>query len=213
MTTIKTFRKTLLCAVIVAFASLSAFAQDDLVMKIWQGAAIINIYPIASVDSVTFGSPPREVVHHQIISGLDTGTASACTVTNHNGYKELIATGDFPDIYTNALLEDIRLATYSKVTFNIEYQADRSIGNAELFYGRPNAEGGVSSGGTLYFENTGLDATDESKWRTFTFNCADAIATHSWGAIGHRMRWTPGIWNVGTTFYVKKVWFDIYVWE
>jgi hypothetical protein len=184
---------------------------DDLVMKIWQGAAVVNEYPVASVDSVTFAPPKTEVLDHQIISGLNvTDGLSGCTVKNHGDYTELIATGNDPNIYTITLPENIGRTAYTKVTFNMEYQADRWIGNAQLFYGRPDAAGGVSSPENLVFENTGLDAANESKWATFTFDCTDAIATYSWGDIGHRLRWDFVNWNIGTTVYAGKMWFDIY---
>jgi hypothetical protein len=159
------------------------------------------------------------VLHHQVNSGINTtASISRTTLTVYDAYVKLVAAGnaanDDPSVMTLGLEEALNLALYYKVYFNIEYQTDRAINNAQLFYGRPNAAGGVSTAENLVFEHTGLDPDDESKWVTFTFDCSDAINTHNWGATTHRMRYDFVNGNngssLGTTVYVRKVWFDVY---
>jgi hypothetical protein len=162
--------------------------------------------------AISIDSNTQKGLNYRIISGLKTdGEIRGCTVNHHSDYIELEITESDPNLYTHALPENIRLAT--EVYFNIEYQTDRKIVNAQLFYGKPGAAAGMSSPENLVFEKTGLDATNEAQWAIFKFDCTDAVATHGWGDVGHRFRWDVGNYseNIGTTVYIKKVWFDIYV--
>jgi hypothetical protein len=180
--------------------------------------------PPSSID--TFRIEPSipkitmPVLDHQVITGIDIPTAFRTNATDHGTYIELVATGnvaaaDDPNIMTLGLTEALNLDAYYQVYFHIEYQTDRAITNAQLFYGKPNAAGGVSTAEELVFENTGLNPADESKWATFDFDCYTAIKTHAWGAVNHRFRYdyvngTSGS-SLGTTLYIRKMWFDVYI--
>jgi hypothetical protein len=177
--------------------------------------------PTASIDTFRIApSTPKitmPVLDHQVITGVNTGAGGSaqCTITNHGDYLELVVTNNDPYVYTNALEENIGLTSYYKVYFHVEYQADRRITNAQLFFGKPNAAGGVSTTESLVFENTGLNAANESQWAIFQFDCATAIGTHAWGDVGHRFRYDfigngAGGSNNGTTLYIRKMWFEIY---
>jgi hypothetical protein len=293
MKTIKTYKKTLLCALVLGFASLSAFAQNGMVMKTWSGGAVVNEQPTASVDSVTFAPltievtvdktavelevggqpvtvvatvlpayvvnktvtwksdntaiatvadgvitavapgtttitvasvadptktatvsvevlPAKVLVSHQIISGLNIESANDLTATDMGDFIALVCTGNDANLYTTALPENVGLPAYSQVLFKMEYQINKRVGNSQLFYADPDARGGMMTPETLLFETYGMDATDESKWATFTFDCAPAIAL-GWGNIGHRFRWDIVNFSPGTTVYVRKVWFELTV--
>jgi len=150
-----------------------------------------------------------------IETGLNLGTASGCSYTNHGDYVELVSTSDDPYMYTNGLPEDVTVASIYRVIYKVEYQSDRLINNWQLFYGRTGAASGVSTDENLVFENTGLDATDEARWKLFVFDCEDAINRFSWGAVGHRFRFDFVGYGVGAgpTIYVRKMWFDIWTLE
>jgi hypothetical protein len=178
-----------------------------------------SFVPPSAIDTFRIESSTPKVtmpmLHHQVNFGINTTENIArTTVTNEGAYIKLVATGNDPSVHTLGLGEALNLAIYYKVYFHIEYQTDRAITNAQLFYGRPNAAGGVSTAENLLFAHTGLDPDDESKWATFTLDCAPAINTYSWGALTHRFRYdyvngTNGA-SIGTTVYVRKVWFDVY---
>jgi hypothetical protein len=124
------------------------------------------------------------------ITGFSSPMNNA-TFTNRDGYIELVSTGSDPYLHTTALTESFIdvMNPQRKVVYAYEYQLDRAIGNAQIFYCRPNAEGGVSSGQDILMSKTGLAPEDNSKWIDFVYNCTEAYTNWGWGAIGHRFRY------------------------
>jgi|GEM_PF-7078280 hypothetical protein len=152
----------------------------------------------------------QPVLFKTIETGLDTSSGvTRMRVTNHGNYFQLENTANDPYIWTLALAEAVNLAIYYKVYFKFEYQANRVITDGELYYGRPGATGGVSSGQNLVFEGGDLDAIDESKWRSFRFDCSHPINSFSWGNVGHRFRF-DFVQNGIAILYVRNIHFEIY---
>ncbi|MDR2038046.1 MAG: DUF4998 domain-containing protein [Bacteroidales bacterium] len=182
-----------------------------------RGLSINSFFvPPSCID--TFASEPSipkitmPALYKEVSTSLDlAGTKKDVAVTDHGTYIELVKTGNDPYIHTQGLTEALNLAVYYKVYFYIEYQNSREINDAQLFFGKPNAAGGVSTNEELHFDFTGLDAADESKWAVFKFDCEAAINTHGWGSVGHRFRYDfVATGAPDATVYIKKMWFEIY---
>jgi hypothetical protein len=179
------------------------------------GLKINSVFlPPLSIDTFRI-EPSRPKImekkfHHRIISGLNISDQYGYIITDHGNYIELTTTVGMVGIYTYGLTEDVRLA--ADVFFNIEYQADREIGDFNIYYGTPDAFAGGNIN-RLQLKQTGLDATDESKWEIFQLNCADAISEFNWGVVGHRMRVDFVYWTDGAKIYTRKIWFDVYEYQ
>jgi len=140
------------------------------------------------------------------LAGFVTSSWLNCGFTDRGSYLELLATNADPYIRTASLPEDIR--SLYRVFFNVRYQTDRTITNGEvLFFG--NGIGFTPP--ICAYENTGLDATDDSKWKVFSLDLHDYINVN-FGAAGHYFRFdfVNGSENIGTVFYVKEWWLDVW---
>jgi hypothetical protein len=108
------------------------------------------------------------------------------TVSDHSAYFELQTTGGDPFVYTTTLTSSVSGA--ATASFSFEYQSVSGISDFQIFYGKPGAAGGVSTDANLQLSATGIDAADNSKWRTFTLDLKPAIDNHNWGQNGHALR-------------------------
>jgi hypothetical protein len=123
------------------------------------------------------------------------------TWENKGAYYDISTTGGDPYFYTNTFNPSISGATAA--TFTFEYQSTANISNFEIFYGKPVASAGVSTTG-LRIENTGLDADDESTWRTFTIDLKPAIDNYNWGYTDHALRLDFGN-STGRHIYIRNM--------
>jgi uncharacterized protein YjdB len=113
------------------------------------------------------------------------------TATNQGAYWDLTTTGADPYIFTTALTGSV--GTPNAITLTFEYQSTAAINDAQIFYGKPGATGGVSTPENLQLQATGtLDANNAALWHTFTLDLMEAVNTHGWGKIGHTLRLDPG---------------------
>jgi hypothetical protein len=127
-----------------------------------------------------FGNPNQTLAF-----GSTPQSPHGMTVTNRGTYWELSTTGEDPFVYT-ALTSGVNGATAA--TFSFEYQSNPAISNMQIFYGKPGADASAASPANLILNNTGINAADESKWRTFTLNLKPAIDSYQWGNAGHTLR-------------------------
>ncbi|MDR1516728.1 MAG: phosphodiester glycosidase family protein [Dysgonamonadaceae bacterium] len=112
------------------------------------------------------------------------------TAENKESYWELKTTGNDPWVYTTLLISSVKGA--NAVEFTFEYQSATNIANAQVFYGKPGAAAGVSTNEDQKLDITGIDASDENKWKKFTLNLKSAITDHEWGLAGHALRLDVG---------------------
>ncbi|HBG40155.1 MAG TPA: hypothetical protein DDW85_01915 [Porphyromonadaceae bacterium] len=111
---------------------------------------------------------------------------NSLTVSDKGNYWELTTTGSDPNSYTTGLTSSVTGAP--DASFSFDYQSATSINDFQIFYGRPSAAVGVSTGENLQLVNTGIDPENESKWKTFTHELKTAITNHQWGKTGHTFR-------------------------
>lgn len=132
--------------------------------------------------------------HHDLTidGGFDTNELS---VSKEDDHFILETNGGDPYVYTSGLLNDLDSPPSTTITF--EYKLNRTIPNAQFFYGRPHAAGGVSTGEDVYIE-----AADD--WKTFEYNLNEAVFTHGWGYKGHRLRIDLGS-EGGYKLYIKNI--------
>jgi hypothetical protein len=67
----------------------------------------------------------------------------------------------------------------------MEYKAPQRIPNAEFFFARPDAAGGVQTGQNLVFEQA-------SDWTAWELDITGWAKQWQWGAAGHRLRFDVG---------------------
>ncbi|MDR1668155.1 MAG: DUF1735 domain-containing protein [Bacteroidales bacterium] len=138
----------------------------------WTGA---NFTSIAEVDVLK----ERTIV-------LTLTEPTRTNMTNHGSYWEIVPGGNDPYVFTTGLTADVRAK--NAVAFTFEYQCNAATTDGQLFFGTPNITSAAATPTNLQFQNTGLAANNASQWRTFNFSLNDAIATHGWGDVGHRLR-------------------------
>jgi hypothetical protein len=128
----------------------------------------------------------------------------AMTAVNQGSYWELITTGEDPFVYTTSLPVGLKSAATADFTF--EYQSATSIANAQIFYGNPGAAANVSTDANLTFDNTGIDASNEAKWKTFTLNLKPALtnAAWNWGTSNSTLRLDVGS-GAGNHLLIRKM--------
>lgn len=108
------------------------------------------------------------------------------TIEDKGTYWEIKTTGDDPHFYSTYFTASFLNATTA--SFSFEYQSATNISDFQLFFGKPGAAAGFSTGPDQILNNTGIDATDESKWQTYTLNLMNPISDFGWGAVGHTIR-------------------------
>lgn len=128
-----------------------------------------------------FGAPGCGLVFSEELEHFHSMTVSALP-----SHWEVNTTGGDPFAFTSALASSFRLA--KTIEFSFEYQSERAIDNFQVFYGKPGAASGVSTGEDLHLDGTGIDAADASKWRSFTLDLKPAVSGHQWGQKGHTLR-------------------------
>lgn len=170
--------------------------------------------PGGSIDTLSIMPSSPKITQSVLLKTIETGLdkSSGVTrikVTDRGNYVQLENTANDPYIWTLPLKEPLNIAMYYKVYFKFEYQASPEIIDGELYYGRPNAAGGVSSGQNLVFEGGDLDASNESKWKSFKFDCSHPINSFSWGNVGHRFRFDY-VQNGIAIMYIRNMHFEIY---
>ncbi|MDR1859939.1 MAG: phosphodiester glycosidase family protein [Bacteroidales bacterium] len=128
----------------------------------------------------------------------------AMTAVNKGDYWELNTIGDDPYVYTTLLPTGLQTATTAVFTF--EYQSATGITDAQVFYGNPGAAANVSTNANLIFDNTGIDAGDESRWKTFTLDLKPALtnSTWSWGTSNATLRLDVGS-SAGNHLLVRRM--------
>jgi hypothetical protein len=98
----------------------------------------------------------------------------------------------------------------------VEYQTNREITNAEVFYAAGSVSGSYKSPLDMAYEYTGLDPADADKWKIFRYDVTTAFKLdNNWGAAGHFLRYDfvnngNAAGAIGTILYVKGMWFDVY---
>jgi hypothetical protein len=121
--------------------------------------------------------------------------------SNKGSYYEITTTGGDPYCYLSGLNPSISGA--ANASFSFEYQSASEIPDMEIFYGKPLASGGVSTTGQR-LSNTGLNASEESRWRTFTIDLKPAINNFQWGHTGHTLRLDIG-GSAGHHVYIRNM--------
>ncbi|MDR1860319.1 MAG: DUF4998 domain-containing protein [Bacteroidales bacterium] len=182
-----------------------------------------RFYPKGSIDTLqTVEAFKPTVTAPAFFKDLETtlGSPNQTTFTEETSpggvfYWKMVVTGTDPYVYTAGLPEPVgSTSEYVKVYFHVEYQNDRAIPNAQIFYCTPNAAGGKSTDEDQNFDYTGLDPDNAATWKTYTLDCATAIKSWSWGASTHRFRYdyvpTHGGSLNGTTVYIRRAWFELW---
>jgi exopolysaccharide biosynthesis protein len=132
------------------------------------------------VGNTSTGGTPNQTI------GIESAIKNAMTVTNQGSYWEVTTTGNDPYVLTSALASGVSAATGA--TFTFEYQSEPAINNMQVFYGTPGVSAGAATDANLQLANTGINAANESQWRTFTLDLATAIKSYGWGKSGHTFR-------------------------
>jgi hypothetical protein len=115
------------------------------------------------------------------------GQNSAMSLSwNNAGYWDMDALAFDPYCYTTGITTNLREKT--SVIFVVEYQSSHELNDGQIFYCTPNPTGGISTEMNLHFDYTGIDPADETLWREFRLDLADARSRFSWGDSGHRLR-------------------------
>jgi hypothetical protein len=116
---------------------------------------------------------------------METSGGNNITVTAQEGdWFRMETTGGDPWIYTSALTGDLN-APPGAVFVRMEYRAPKAVTNAEFFFAKPNAAGGVETGQVLTF----AQADD---WTAWEVDISDWAGQFEWGAAGHRLRFDVG---------------------
>ncbi|MDR0715139.1 MAG: DUF1735 domain-containing protein [Bacteroidales bacterium] len=152
-------------------------------------AMIARYFRITVLDS--YSQPYTSIAEIDVLSerSLDLRFVepTRTNMTEHaEGYWEISPGGNDPYVFTTTLTADLR--EKNTVSFSFEYQSNTSITDGQIFYGVPNVSAAASSPADIQFQNTGINAANESLWKSFNFDLSDAVATHGWGDVGHRLR-------------------------
>ncbi|NDV93971.1 RagB/SusD family nutrient uptake outer membrane protein [Dysgonomonas sp. 521] len=101
-------------------------------------------------------------------------------------YCIITTLGGDPNVYSGPLMDNLNVPNDPpKVTITFDYKLNRDIDNAQFFYGRALAEGGVSTG-----EDVFIAAATE--WTTFEYDITEAYYNWGWGFEWHRIRFDIG---------------------
>ncbi|MDR1102722.1 MAG: RagB/SusD family nutrient uptake outer membrane protein [Tannerella sp.] len=116
---------------------------------------------------------------------IETSGGNSITVTAQaDGSFHIETTGGDPWIYTSALTGPLN-APPGTVFIRMEYRTPKAITNAEFFFARPDAAGGVETGENLTFPQA-------DDWTAWELDISDWAAQFEWGAAGHRLRFDVG---------------------
>jgi hypothetical protein len=141
----------------------------------------------------------------EVFTSIPLGFNSATNMTvewNDAGYWDMNTTRGDPYCHTTGV--DVDLRNKGSVFFIVEYQSSHESNQGQIFYGRPNAAGGVSTAMDLHFDRTGIDPVDESLWREFRLNLSNAINEFGWGNVSHRLRFDYIQDNIQTRMLVRN---------
>ena len=93
-------------------------------------------------------------------------------------------TGSDPYVMTSAIGADLNVPPGS-IFIRMEYKAPQTIANAQFFFAKPNAAGGVSTAENIVFEK----ADDWTEWE---LDITAWAGQFEWGESGHRLRFDVG---------------------
>jgi hypothetical protein len=146
------------------------------------------------------GRPTKDVI---LFTPTGGNTTQMTVESQGDGVYKIITTGTDPYIYSSNINKIINLADISAdddLTVTFEYMADRDF-NFQLFFSRPNAEGGASD---IFL------VPASSEWREYTHNIGTKAVTLNWGtATNHRFRFDYG-YEAGVTIYMRDFNVNVY---
>jgi len=129
------------------------------------------------------GSGPTRDDHVSMTLNTSDGM-NLIEASEENGEYHIKTLGGDPFIMSNPLGADLN-APPPSVVLRFEYKSARRITNAQIFFARPNPEGGISTGNNLVLEQT-------NEWTVFELDITDYCNNFGWGKAGHRLRFDTG---------------------
>jgi hypothetical protein len=152
--------------------------------------------------SIYYNTAPRQLGEagvdrddHFPLSLEASGNSMSITPQEDGSFHIETTDGD-PYVYTSALTGDLN-ASSGVVTVRMEYKTPRTIPFVEFFFAKPDAVGGVETGGIFEF-------APADEWTPWEVDITTWTSAFEWGFTGNRLRFEVGAVS-GSTLDVRNM--------